>query len=126
MAARMQEREARQLQMMTTQLSLTDDQQASVKQVFADRDAKMGALFGNQSLSQEDRRSQMMALRQDSETKIRAVLTPEQQPKYDDMMAQMRQRMGGRGGNGQGGYGQGGNGGGNGGGNPPTSPPPQQ
>jgi Spy/CpxP family protein refolding chaperone len=112
MAARMQEREARQLDMMTTQLSLTPDQVAAIKQINADSDAKMQAAFSNQSGG--DMRSQMMALRQDRETKTRAVLTPAQQPKYDDMMAQMRQRMGSPGGNGGGG------------GTPPPPPPAQQ
>jgi Spy/CpxP family protein refolding chaperone len=109
MMARMQAREAAQLQALTTQLSLTDAQQASVKQIFADRDAKMSALFSNQSLSQDDRRSQMMAMRTDSNSKIRALLTPDQQTKFDAMPPQMGPRGGG-----------GGMGGGGG------TPPPQQ
>ncbi len=106
MAARMQEREAAQLQALTTQLSLTDAQQASVKQIFADRDAKMQAAFSGGG----DARSQMMALRQESNAKIRAILTPDQQTKFDAMP-----QPGPRGGGG---------GMGGGGGTPP--PPPQQ
>lgn len=108
MAARMQEREARQLEMMTTQLSLTPDQVTAIKQINADSDAKMQAAFSNQSGG--DVRSQMMALRADRNAKIRALLTPDQQTKFDAMP--------------QGPRGVGGPGGGGNGGAPP--PPPQQ
>jgi Spy/CpxP family protein refolding chaperone len=98
----MQEREARQLDMMTTQLNLTTDQVTAIKQIDADTGAKMQALFSDQS-GGGDRRTQMMALRTDRETKIRAVLTPAQQPKYDEMVQRQHERMergGGPGGNG--------------------------
>jgi protein CpxP len=120
----MQEREARQLDMMTTQLSLTPDQVTAIKQIDADTGAKMQALFSDQS-GGGDRRAQMMALRTDRETRIRAVLTPAQQPKYDEMVQRQHERMergGGPGGPGANSAGPGGPGG-NGGGAPP---PPAQ
>jgi len=57
--------------------------------------AQMMALRNDTTIPQEDKRGKMMAMRQDTETKIRAVLTDEQKPKYDAMLAQQRQRMGG-------------------------------
>jgi periplasmic protein CpxP/Spy len=84
----------RQLEHMTKELGLSADQQAQIKPVLMDRDQKMQALFQNQSLSREDRRAQMMAIRQDSTTKINAVLNDQQKQKF----AAMQEHMGRRGG----------------------------
>lgn len=75
----------RQLQRMTEQLGLSADQQSQIKPILADRQQKMQALWQNQSLSEEDRRSQMMSIRQDSNAKIEAVLTDEQKQKFEAM-----------------------------------------
>jgi Spy/CpxP family protein refolding chaperone len=88
----------RQLEHMTKQLNLTADQQGQIKPILVDRQQKMQALWQNQSLSREDRRSQMMAIRQDSETKINAVLNDEQKQKYQEMQEHMRQHGPGQGG----------------------------
>jgi len=85
----------RQLEHMTKQLNLTADQQTQIKPILVDRQQKMQALFQNQSLSREDRRSQMQSIRQDSETKINAVLNDEQKQKYQAMQEQMREHRGG-------------------------------
>jgi periplasmic protein CpxP/Spy len=84
----------RQLAMMQQQLSLTDDQTAQIRQILTDASGKMDALRANTALSQDDRRAQMMTLRQGMQAKIRAALTPDQQTKYDAMQASMRQRRG--------------------------------
>jgi periplasmic protein CpxP/Spy len=88
----------RQLEHMTKQLNLTADQQSQIKPLLVDRQQKMQALWQNQSLSREDRRSQMQAIRQDSETKITAVLTDEQKQKYQAMQERMREHGPGPGG----------------------------
>ncbi|HTV14314.1 MAG TPA: hypothetical protein VME68_06340 [Acidobacteriaceae bacterium] len=89
----------RQLEHMTKQLNLTADQQTQIKPILVDRQQKMQALWQNQSLSREDRRSQMMAIRQDSETKINAVLNDDQKQKYQAMQEHMHR--GGPGGGGE-------------------------
>jgi Spy/CpxP family protein refolding chaperone len=85
-----------QLEHLTKALSLTADQQGQIKPILVDRQQKMQALFQNQSLSREDRRSQMQAIHQDTETKINAVLNDEQKQKYQAMQAE-RGRHGGPG-----------------------------
>jgi len=50
---------------------------------------------GLQNASQEDRRAKMTEIMQASRTEIRAVLTPEQAKKYDEMAAQGRGQGGG-------------------------------
>jgi protein CpxP len=57
----------------------------------------MQAVFQDQSLSREDRRSKMMAIRQDSEGKITALLTDQQKQKYQAMQERMQERRGGQG-----------------------------
>jgi protein CpxP len=78
------EREERQVEMLTRRLQLTPDQVTQVKAIDDAQRAQMMALRNDSSVSQEDRRSKMMALRQDTETKIRAVLTDQQKPQYDE------------------------------------------
>lgn len=50
---------------------------------------------GLQGASQEDRQAKMREIMQSSRTQIRAVLTPEQAKKYDEMAAQGRGQGGG-------------------------------
>lgn len=74
-----------ELQRMTQQLGLSADQQKQVKPILVDRQQKMQALWQNQSLSQEDRRSQMMHIREDSNAKIEALLTDQQKQQFEAM-----------------------------------------
>lgn len=86
------EMEQRRLEMMTKQLGLTPDQVTQVKGIM---DAQRQEMMANRSssASPEDRRAQMMAARDATQGKIRAVLTEEQKPKFDAMEAKMKARM---------------------------------
>lgn len=84
----------RQLEHMTRELGLSADQQAQIKPVLVDRQQKSEALFQDQSLSREDRRSRMMAIRQDAKAKIEAVLNDQQKQKFEAMQEHMRGRGG--------------------------------
>jgi protein CpxP len=88
----------RQLEMMTTQLSLTPDQVTQVKAINDDTTKQTTALRGDSSLDQDARRAKMMDIRKASQTKIRALLTDDQKTKYDAMVAQQAARRGGGGG----------------------------
>jgi protein CpxP len=77
------------------ELGLTDDVTAKIKDIFTDGTSKMQAARGDSSLSQDDMRSKMMAIRQDESTKVKALLTPDQAAKYD---ATQQRRGGGMGG----------------------------
>lgn len=85
----------KQLERMTKELSLTSDQQTAIKPILVDQDQKMQAIFQDQSIAREDRRTKMMAIRDDSKTKIEAVLTPDQKQKYETMQQNMRRGGGG-------------------------------
>jgi len=99
--------------MLKKNLNLTDDQTSQVKSIFEDSRTKMEAVRSNSSLSQDDRRSQMMTIRKTENDKVNAVLTPDQKTKYAAMQEQMRDRM--RGGPPNGGASE-----------PPPPPPPPQ
>ena len=75
----------RQLEHLTRQLNLTADQQAQIKPMLVERQQKMQALFQDQSLSQEDRRTQMRTISEGTRNSIKAVLTDEQKQKFDTM-----------------------------------------
>ena len=90
----------RRLQMMQQRLNLNDSQAAQIRQIFTESRAQMEALRSNTSLTPEDRRAQMMTLHQGEQSRVRAVLTPDQQTKYDAMQARMRERHGDEGGQG--------------------------
>jgi periplasmic protein CpxP/Spy len=83
-----------QLRHMTKQLDLTADQQNQIKPILVDRQQKAEAVWQNQSLSREDRRSQMQSIREDSEAKIQAVLNDQQKQKYQAMQERMQERRG--------------------------------
>jgi Spy/CpxP family protein refolding chaperone len=84
----------RRLEMLKHRLNLSDDQTAQVKSIFEGQRAKMEALHSNTSMDPQDRRAQMMAIRQDGEAKIGAILTPEQKSKYQAMEARHERRGG--------------------------------
>lgn len=82
---------------MKKELNLSDDQTSKVKSILEDGHSKMEALRSNSSVTGEDRRSQMMAIRKTENEKIEALLTPEQKAKFEAMQKRMRGRMGGGG-----------------------------
>jgi Spy/CpxP family protein refolding chaperone len=67
-----------QVRHITRAVGLTSEQQAQVRQIVQDRDAKMGQLQPGPG-----RREQMRSLAMDGDAKIRAILTDEQKPKFD-------------------------------------------
>jgi len=79
--------------MLKQNLGLSDDQTSQVKTIFQDSQTKMEALRSNSSLSQDDRRSQMMDIRKAENDKINALLTADQKTKYAALQEQMRGRM---------------------------------
>lgn len=75
-----------QLEHLTQALNLTAEQQTQIKPILAERDQKMRAIW-------QEQREQMMAEGKESRAKLEAVLTPEQQQKFDAMMHQRMDRM---------------------------------
>ncbi len=87
------------LDRMSTELNLTDAQKPKVKAVLEDQNKKMQELRGD-SVTPEQRREKFQAMREEMNTKMKEILTPEQYTKYESMREQMRQK-GGKGKNGE-------------------------
>jgi hypothetical protein len=85
----------KQLEHLTQALDLTADQQSQIKPVLMDRQEKLQALFQNQSLSQDDRRTQARSVVEASNTKIESVLNDQQKQKFAAMQQRMRRGPGG-------------------------------
>jgi Spy/CpxP family protein refolding chaperone len=81
----------RRMEMLQKHLNLTDDQTAQIKSIYEAQRAKADAVRSNRSLAPQDRRAQMMAIHEDGQAKVHAVLTPEQTTQYDAMQARMKE-----------------------------------
>lgn len=66
-------------------VKLTDDQKTKVTDLLKKQQEQMQALRKDESLSREDRRSKIESIMKETTAAIRAVLTSEQQPKFDAM-----------------------------------------
>jgi protein CpxP len=87
-----------QVEFLTKKLSLTPDQVTQVKAIDDDSRKQMMALRDDTSTAGPDRRSKMMDIHKASQSKIRALLTADQQTKFDALEAEMREHRGRRGG----------------------------
>jgi periplasmic protein CpxP/Spy len=79
------------LQHMTRQLNLSDAQQQLIKPILENENKQMQSLPEDSSLSQQDRMSKMMQIRQGTSEQIRPILNAEQQQKYEHMQMMNRQ-----------------------------------
>ena len=89
------------IEQLTTNLSLTADQIPKVQAVLDDQRKKMTDLMQQgSSLSQDDRRTQVQAIRADVTAKMKGILTDDQFAKYQKIRPTGGRRPGGGGGNG--------------------------
>jgi periplasmic protein CpxP/Spy len=71
-------------------LNLTDDQKAKVQPILDAQREKMRAVFQDDSLSSDDKRTKMKAIRDDTNAQLKPILTPEQYQKWQSMQSRMR------------------------------------
>jgi len=81
-------------EMLTKQLGLTSEQQPKVLDLMKSEQSQMEKLHSDTSLSQDDRRTQMMDIHKSTNDQVRALLTPDQQKKWDEMQARREQWQG--------------------------------
>ncbi len=74
------------LQAAVESLTLTDDQKAKVKDIFADAKTKHQAVSSDASLSEEQKKAKMKELHAGIMAKLNEVLTPEQQTELKTKM----------------------------------------
>ena len=71
-----------QMERMTTTLDLTDAEKPKVKAVLEETSKKMQEIFSDSSLDQAARREKMQPIREEQNTKMKAILTDDQYTKY--------------------------------------------
>jgi Spy/CpxP family protein refolding chaperone len=84
-----------QVEMMKTQLNLTEEQTPKVKSVIEEFSK---AMMDARSAAPEDRRAKVMAAREDEMKKMKEILSPEQYQKFEHMGPMGRRGPGGQGG----------------------------
>jgi Spy/CpxP family protein refolding chaperone len=82
-----------QVARMTRRYNLSADQQAQIKPILANQQQQMMALRGDSSSSREDRMAKMKTIREDSSTKIQAILNDTQKQKFAEDQQKMQERM---------------------------------
>jgi protein CpxP len=92
-----------QVARMTKRYNLSADQQTQIKPILANQQQQMMALRGDSSLSREDRMAKMKGIREDSSTKIQAILNDTQKKQFAEDQQKMQERMQEHGGGGPGG-----------------------
>jgi Spy/CpxP family protein refolding chaperone len=75
------------LEQLTTALNLTPDEQTKVKPILDGQTQKMRDLRADDTLSADDRRTKMQAIRADTLTQMKGVLTPDQFAQYQKLTA---------------------------------------
>jgi Spy/CpxP family protein refolding chaperone len=77
-----------QLDRMSKELNLTDDQKTKIKPILEDGRKQMEALRDDTASSRDDKIAKMQEIRKGQDEKIKAVLTDEQKKKFDEMRKQ--------------------------------------
>jgi protein CpxP len=90
----------RRAEMLQRRLNLSDSQTAQVRQIFTESRAQMETIQTNTSLAPADRHAQMRSVHQGEEARLKAVLTPDEQAKFDAMQERRQERRADGGGQG--------------------------
>jgi len=79
-----------QMERLTTQLSLTDEQVPKVKAVIEDSTKKRRELFRDSALDQQQKREKFQVVLEAQNKKMKEILTADQFKKYQDMNEKMK------------------------------------
>ena len=91
------EQRAGQLERLTKELNLTDEQKTQVKPILDEQSKQMRATQEDTSLSQDQKREKMKQIHQTTHSQINDILTPEQQKKFAAFKEQQKEhREGGK------------------------------
>lgn len=78
------------VEMLGKRLSLSDQQKSQILPIITERQQKIQALRNDASLPPQQRMSQVQSIMKDSDARINALLTPEQQQGYSQIEQSMR------------------------------------
>lgn len=80
-----------QVKALSLELNLTADQQPKLKSILEDQRTQGMAIVGDKATTREDKVQKLHALRESTISKVREMLTPEQQKKLDQMLQEPEQ-----------------------------------
>ena len=83
-----------QMERLTTQLSLTDEQKPKVEAVLKESSKKRQEIFSDSSIDRSQMREKMQPIMEEQNKKLKAILTEDQYKKYQDM--QQKAKKGGK------------------------------
>lgn len=83
---------AGQLERLTQELNLTDEQKEKVKPILDEQSKQMRVTQDDTSLSQEQKRDKMKQIHQTTHSQINEILTPEQQKKFAELKEQHKEQ----------------------------------
>lgn len=92
-AASRQSVAAQRMQKLAQQLQLSEPQKEKIMPILVEEAPKMKAIRTDTTLSENDKVVRMMQVRNETNDKIRPILTPAQQHKLDEMKQQERQHF---------------------------------
>jgi protein CpxP len=78
---------------LDSKLSLTADQKAKITPIISDRQQQMRAIATDSSMRSFQKARKMKSIYQDSDKKIKAALTDDQQKKYEELEQEMKEQM---------------------------------
>ena len=79
-----------QLEWLSKQLNLTDDQKAKLKPILEDQSKQMKATREDTTLTQDQKREKMKQVHESTHSQINDILTPEQQKKFAELKEQQK------------------------------------
>lgn len=82
-----------QVQRLAKQLNLNDDQKGQIRSILVDNQKQMQAMREDSTIAPEDRRAKFMSMREEANTKIKALLNDDQKVQYDQILARQRERF---------------------------------
>jgi Spy/CpxP family protein refolding chaperone len=82
---------ANQLERLSKELNLTDEQKEKVKPILDEQTKQMHATQEDASLNQEQKRDKMKQVHQTTHSQINDILTPEQQKKFAELKEQQKE-----------------------------------
>jgi Spy/CpxP family protein refolding chaperone len=77
------------IEMLTKKLDLTPDQVEKIKPIFESRRSQMKALREDTTLAEQDKRAKGKEIMESTNQQIKAILTPDQATKFEELMKEM-------------------------------------
>ena len=96
MAQRQERMQQQMLGQLVKRLDLTDAQHATIKSYMEDQRTQLRTLRDNTSLTREQRREQVRAIHEQTQSKINSALTADQQTRLNELRQQAQNRARGR------------------------------